>query len=221
MAFGIPNIERIVSKFLEGDSGITSIREIEFDKKYLWTIDFVDGAGSIKPPAPFDNFFPASDVSFPLGVIESFSTDVAHSQIQFPISTTARNLEVTFYDDDERTLLKWFSDWINKDILNEGEFISGIKDAHPLLSGTDSFDVTRNVAPCRKVVLALLSPFKKQVITKSLWVYPTGNLDLGLSQDSAPQTYTVSFAIVKDESFKGVNTGFSFDSIKEIIGRFI
>lgn len=224
MAFGIPNIERAVSNFLEGGTGITSIRNLEIDKNFLWAVDFVGGGDSLVPPAPFDVFFPASEVNLEIAKIESAEQELGQTSIKYPKRTSAKDFSVTFYDDEKRTLQRWFSDWINLDILNNGQWMSGLEDNHRLISGIDSFSNFRRVQPTRHIRLALLDAWRNNVKIYEYRVVPDGSLNFSGSQASEATTYTVSFSIIEDLTVRkrpSLSGGFSFQEVKNLIGRFV
>jgi hypothetical protein len=230
MAFGIPNIERIVSNFLEGGTGITAIRNVEYDKQFLWTVDFLDGqsdaiGASLAPPAPFDQFFPASDITIGMGTVQSEEREFGQTSIKFPRRSNAQNLSITFYDDEKRTLQKWMREWINIDIFNNGNFVSGLNDSHAPVTSTAQN--RSRVYPTREVRIALLDAYRKEVIPYHFRVYPEGDFQFTGSQDSSATTYSMDFVIVEDLGKRNTSKsagglfGFTFDDVKQLIGRFI
>ena len=224
MPFGLPNIEQSISKFLEGKSGITMIRAVEWDKKYLWTVDFKDtGVDSCNPPAPFDDFFPANDITIPMANLESMIFDTPQTSFKIPQRSQNMDITVTFYDDQKKTLLLWLKDWMQLDILNDGRFISGLQDKHKLVTGQDSFGKVRNVKPVRPMRVALLDAFKDEVQVYQFLVYPEGNIDWNGAQASDAQMYTITFSVVKVISEKD-RKSFSIlskEGVLESLGRFI
>lgn len=220
MAFGIPNIERVVSNFLEGGTGITALRSIEWDKNFLWTIDFPD----YTPPAPFDSFFPASEVSIPMGIIRDDIITFGQSEIRFPVGSQSRELSITFYDDEQRTLLRWMKDWMNLDILNNGQFLSALEDTHLTVEVDSITGKKRPVKPVRTIRLSLLEAFRKEVVSYSFGVFPTGEITYSGGQGSEATTYTMQFVIAEDLNRKAkVDSGDGgFATIaKQLIGRFV
>lgn len=223
MAFGIPNIERVVSNFLESGKGITQIRSVEWEKKFLWIVDFVD----FKPPAPFNEFFPANDITIPFGVLESHQIDLAQDVVNVPLRVVSGEITMTFYDDENRTLLKWFSDWMNLDIANNGKFVSGLADEHQSVSA-DSFGEVRKVRPVRQMRFAGLDAGRDETLVHNVWVYPDGEISFNGAQVSDAQTYTISFKVVKDSIKENAlrekpkqQDLLSTESLKSLVGRFI
>lgn len=233
MAFGIPNIERIVSNFLEGGTGITAIRSLEVEKKFLWTVDFpgkgISSQGSYNPyfapPSPFNDFFPAHDVSLPAYVIESSEYSLPMTSVNYPKRGGAKQMTISFYDDQDRTLFKWFKDWVDIDILNAGQFISGLEDQHVSVIPTLAEKENRPVHPYRTVRVAMLQAYRKEAIAFEFGVVPSGSMDWSGDQSSEANMLNVTFDIVADSTYgKLKKTGLQaqiFKEIKNIIGRFI
>lgn len=219
--FGLPNIEQSISNFLEGNKGITSVRSIEWEKKYLWVIDFVQN-GDHQPPAPFDNLFPANDVTMSFAISESNSLQLPQSAMKFPLQGGQSDISITFYDDQKRTLLTWLSDWVNLDLQNDGRFMSGMHDNHQVIKGVDSFGKARKVRPLRTLRLALLDSFKDEVLAYQFEVYPEGNIDWNGAQASDAQMYTINFVIVHKANAKDLSKFnlFSKAGVLETLGRF-
>lgn len=223
MAFGIPNIERIVSNFLEGGTGITAIRNVEFAKNFLWVVDFIESSESIAPPEPFNTFFPASDVTFPVSNLNVETVTFGQSAFDRPANESPRDINITFFDDESNTLLKYFFDWQVLDIKNKGGFMSGVKDSHQAVTA-DSFSVNRRVYPTRQIRLTLLDAYRSEKTTFTYLVYPKDSIDFAGAQASEARTYTISFAVVDDLTFKPKASsfgGFSFQTVLQSIGRFI
>lgn len=221
----IPGHEQIngaINSFFGADS-IDVIRSIDYDVKYLWAIRVVSGT----PPAPFDTFFPAQDVNVPMAISESETIEYAQTSMQVPIKTTGKEISITFYDNDKRSLLYWLTDWINIDIQNGGRYMSGIADDHNLASGlTRTVNISgagtsnNRVKPVRTIELTLLSKYKKIDKTIMYDVFPVGELPWSGDQSSEAQTYTMRFAIVKEyETASDKSTSF-LDIAKDILGKF-
>jgi hypothetical protein len=216
---GLPSIEQVVSNFLENGTGITALRSVEWDKKYLWTVDF---NGTYRPPAPFDKFFPANTVVAPFSFLESATLDLPNNTMHYPKREQQHDIQITFYDNDQRALLRWMTDWQRLDILNYGNFISGLGDTHTVV-GADSFGVSnRQVWPVRPVQIGLIDANHDQVLIKNYQVYPDGEITYNGSQESGPQTFTVNFKVVKmDLANKPTQSGSALAAVKSLVGRFI
>lgn len=221
MPFGLPNLEQKISKLIEGNSGITAIREIEWDRKYLWLVQFID-AGL---PEPFDGMFPASAVSFQLANLESDSFRFGQSELMLPVRAgSAKQISLTFYDDIDRTLSRWCTDWINLDILNNGQFVSCLKDSHKVVTEDSFGNSQRPVQPVKKLKISLVDGYRKE-LKETSWlfdVYITGEIEWSGSQDSAPQEYTVNLVIVGDSGkTKSSDSNAIVDTLRDVLGRII
>src|SRR5690606_27617885 len=107
MAFSLPNIQNIVSTFLGLNYGIQQLRTIEWGKNYLWAVRFIEP----KPPSPFNDFFPASSIELPQAVLDTFGFNLDQSTYKIPKNTSAKDISITFYDDDKSVLSRWIEEW--------------------------------------------------------------------------------------------------------------
>jgi len=218
---GGDKINNAVNSFLDGGAvGIETIRSINYGTTYLWTVDFIDTNG-IKPPAPFDAFFPASEVTFNLGIINSHTVEMGQSSITFPRNTTFKTVDVTFFDDENRSLQRWMSDWMNVDLLNYGEFMSGINDSHQVVAADSFGNSSRSVQPMRHIRIALLDKYKSETVVYNYNVVPDGNIDFGGTQASEASQFSMKFNIVEELGRPKAGDSSSFNFVRNILGRFI
>lgn len=217
---GADSINTAITDFLEGGVvGIDTIRSIDYGAAYLWTLDFIETDG-LKPPSPFDRFFPASEVTLNLGILNTQTIDLGQTAIPIPKNTSFKSIDITFYDDDSQSLQKWMRDWINLDILNDGQYMSGLNDKHPMVVA-DSFGGTRNVQPSRQLKLALLDKFKEEALVYNYLVSPEGTLDFQGSQAADATQFQMKFNIIQELGKpKNTDTGI-FADIKKQLGQFI
>jgi hypothetical protein len=215
-------------------SGIGQLRSVEYSKKYLWEVSFGGrGDDTLPPPAPFADFFPAIDLDMDEAILQEYGYEQYMSTYNVPHKTQAKEISLTFNDNDDNALFKWMSDWINIDILNHGHFISAILDDHiivdkknPNAVSVDSFGNSRKVKPLRKMSVSLLSSGRSKVLTRNFLVFPKGKLAFNGSQASAAQTYSMSFVVVSqlDDSINNDKAAF-LDKLKaasvDLFGRFI
>lgn len=200
--------------------GIGFLRDVEWGKKYLWAVRFTEP----KPPAPFDNFFPASEVSVPESSVNSYNFDQGQSSYRVPQRSETKEISMTFYDDNKGTLFNWFKNWINIDILNEGKFVSCLKDSHTPSKSPYGYTT---VFPTRTLEIQKLNeslePISGEI--RVYTVYPEGTIEWSGGSSSEAQSYTVTFNIVgeseptatkpNEDKFKAaVNKG------AQLLGRF-
>lgn len=159
---------------------LEKVRGIEWGRKYLWDIRF-DSA-----PSPFDQWFPAIEVSEPTAVLESYKFDGFMSQYSVPLRSGLKKLSITFVDDVNQTLAKWMTDWINSKIQNNGRYVSSLSSSVKLVQ-----------------ILKLNS--NRAIIDQSgYWVYPETEFKFEGSNDSAAPQYSVPFVIVGTAAVKPV-----------------
>ena len=217
---GIKDAVSSVEKFLDSGRGISALRNVDWDRKYLWLIEFEKSG--IVPPSPFNDWFPASTVT--VNDTSQSKEEFKFGQVHLAIPTgqsSAPTMSITFYDDVNRILQKWFTDWIKLDIQNNGEYISGLDDTH-IAESSDSFGVYRNVSPVRAVNLIYLNLDRSNFKVKKYYIVPDGEFSKELSQASEAMEYTLSFNIVGE----GVGTSGSVDNslintAKDLLNRLI
>jgi hypothetical protein len=216
----IRNIVNTVEGFLDGSRGISKLRSVDWDRRYLWIVEFDKKV--FAPPAPFNDWFPASDVSIQNRSVVQEEFTFGQNKMEFPTSMgSAPTMSITFYDDVERTLQKWFDDWIHLDIQNNGKYISGLLDDHTAESA-DSFGNTRQVYPVRDINLILLDLARNSYLTYTFAVTPNGNFDKEYSQASEATTYTMNFSIVgQTGGTKGSTDSSIFNVIRDLVNRVI
>lgn len=218
---GAENINNAITNFLEGGVvGIESIRSINYGTNYLWTMDFIDTNG-LKPPQPFERFFPASDVTLNLGKIEDHTFEAGHTSLSFPRKTGFKSIDITFYDDEKRGLQRWMSDWINIDILNNGEFMSGLNDSHTIVIPDSFGSSSRGVQPIRQVKLALLDRSREEALVYNYLIVPTGDLDFQGTQASEATQFQMRFNIVQQLGNPKAEDPGVFQQVKKVIGQLI
>ena len=212
------SINNAVNSFFGADS-IDILRNTDWQTQYLWTVDFIE----FGPPAPFDAYFPASDVSFPMGIVEEGNLLTGQSDFYFPVGTKSKELSVTFYDDNSNTMLNYFKDWMELDIGNDRKFTSGLLDKHAVVRArTCVISDGGLVHPTRTIKISLLGRYKKSIQTHTYRVFPIGQFDFAGTQASEAKTYTMQFRIVHDMDAKVAKTSASFEDIaKDLLSRFM
>lgn len=106
---------------MAGLSEIGQIRKVEWGATYLWDIYFPDA------PYPFNDWFPASNVSEPLIQPMFESQSFGLIKLDFPKNTGALSMSITFYDDVNLTLETWLREWYNK-IFNDFMHVTPLYD---------------------------------------------------------------------------------------------
>lgn len=217
------NIVNRLESFLDSGSGISLIRGIDWDRRYLWFLDFeVPADDELKLQAPFDRFFPASEVSLNNISVESEEFQFGQNRLSFPKGQASTpTMTINFYDDINRTLIRWFYDWVNLDIQNNGMFVSGLLDSHTSVA-PDSFGKVRAVRPIRRVKVTLLNLDRSVFSIQSFDVVPTGDIAREFSNAAEAATYNVTFNIVGDYPVtRGESNSGVLGLLKELANRVI
>ena len=188
--------------------GIGQLRSIEWGKKFLWDIKFVDPQDHISGPNParglgkkFQDFFPASDVRENIGTMTSYEWQIYMSTFKTPRQTSLFDLDVTFFDDATDTLLNWIDDWINITILNGGQFLTPLEECVRLLQ-------------VRK-----LNGRRETISENSYWVFPEGPISYLGSSSSDPKQYFLKFIIAGTASKSGAQESNTVETLIRSFGR--
>jgi hypothetical protein len=165
---------------------------IEWSREHLWDIKF--GPGSSSPPVPFDQWFPASDVSYPTGIVELKTFDGPLSEFSIPIKTRERQLSITFFDDFEHVLLDWFTWWMNSMF---GNTMASTSSEYLTPSYVQTLDQVT-----KQVFISRLNSQRKEITLNSgnvyidsFKVFPTDVIGFKGGSDAKPNVYTVKFVI--------------------------
>jgi hypothetical protein len=149
-------------------------------------------------PSPFNSWFPASDVSEPIGALQSGMYDLFTSTYRIPHNRPPMDLRVSFFDDQRNVLAGWISFWINSTILNSGKGVSPIG----------------SPGVCKIVMIAKLDSMKNIIRTNSYWVYPDGIVTFEGTNSAQATKYTVNFVIAgivgEKASFGGASDSAGF-----------
>jgi len=162
-------------------SDLDQVRTVAWAKNNLWQVHFVPS-----PPYPFDTWFPAFDFNMNTAILTTWHPEGYHqADTEVPESTTTYTITLGFYDDENDTLLKYFTDWIDK-ILGTCDLgyteIMPVKQAARMLI-TKRFNTRRSIV-------------EKSPVTKSLMVIPTGAINFVGSANLALNTYSINFVVV-------------------------
>jgi len=188
----LPNLDagRLIRKALGMDQfGIDQVREIEWRKSYLWNFKFLKTTNSNSPspgpPKPFQDFFPATQLTETIATLRSESFEVPGGTIIVPRKTGPRKLIVTYYDDEYNTLLHYFRDWF-KYIADDGLIA-------PLANC------------CRLVAVNKLNSYQEVISTSAYWVFPDGDLMWEGTSTSEASSYQIEFVIASEIQYSEVS----------------
>lgn len=175
--------------------GIEDLRSVRWGASYCWDVRFL-GA-----PRPFDKWFPASEVTVNVATIKSHTFEAANTSFAFPIGTSAADLNITFYDDEDHTLLNWFTAWMNGVIVAQAESGGTLKESKGTQQLVTSIQEIEVVKLNRQREIAdhgvQFNGNMYQISSSSTYkVYPTEAINFKGNSQSGIEQYSVSFQIV-------------------------
>ena len=158
--------------------GKNNIREVNWGATHLWDIRFDDA------PPPFNGWFPAVDVEENVFTLETKQLEFYMSTYELPVTTTLFDLKITYLDDVNLTLQKWFTKWINVEILNNGQAITPLDECCKRVH-ISKFNHQRNNP----------NSDSNSVQQSSYWVFPKGGMHFNGTSDSEVVSKTVELVI--------------------------
>jgi len=159
------------------------VRNINWSRNYLWDIRFPDA------PAPFNNWFPATDVTIDMGVITSESFEIFTTNFSLPIRTAERTMSITFIDDARHTLVDWLTYWMASIVSHGDNVPSGVQ---TLESAVKSVYIARLDNRHNALIVGNI------VYIEAYGVYPDGKIQfLGSSDNGGVNSYTQNFIIAE------------------------
>lgn len=153
---------------------LDQMRRIEWGRSYHWDIKFT---GSDSPAFPFNEFFPAVSVDEQISSLSTLDVDAFGTSLKFPLKSSVKNIQITFLDDKNHTLLTWLSTWVNSTILNNGNYVATLDES------------------VRQLIIQKVDNNRRNLIQTSYWVFPEGPVTYVGNSDSAINQYTVSFVV--------------------------
>lgn len=160
---------------------INQVRSIEWSRSYMWDIAIPSA------PSPFNDWFPASNVTEPLASVESYNFEVHVNSFSVPKSVGRRALSITFNDADDRRLETWIKTWMTSTIFPTGG-VAGLKDT----------GVIKDIS-----ITKFRHLNKSRVILSHVTYicYPEGELMFQGGSTAEATVFTVNFVVV------GINPG--------------
>lgn len=187
---------------------LNQVSKIQWGVTYQWDVAF-DTAPEYNdlpnPPYPFDTWFPATSVKENLATISSQQFEAHLTNFSIPIRTLEQTIDLTFPDDNHHTLLTFFSDWINKDILNNGSYIAPVSDIvrklyvvkYHVKTVYKTQSVTQTVNG-KQTTRDKKVPASTEIIPEMnvYYVYPDTTLDFEGNSDSGIHEYSITLKVV-------------------------
>lgn len=152
---------------------IEKLRQIEWARQYKWEVEFFDPP----LPAPFNSFFPASDIDFGSASINNSTIDAPMRPGEIPFGTDTHHISITFYDDENLTVQTYMEDW-QKSVYNKGMYVAALSSA------------------ARKIHIRYLNSINRVKKEYKYQIIPQGEIkNLGTSNSDA-NTFSLEFVIV-------------------------
>jgi hypothetical protein len=151
-------------------TSINQMRGVEWAKNFLWDMMIV-GA-----PAPFDSWFPATEVTEPLASLASHQFTHHIQEFAVPKNTTMSQMSITFLDSYNYKLAQFMSDW----------YASILGDYTGLQCLTDAV---------KEIHIQKLSYRRNVLSHHQYWCYPDGAFNLQLSSSPGPLTHQITLNV--------------------------
>lgn len=165
----------------------SEVRAIEWGNTFRWVVRFDNS------PAPFNKWFPATDVEEGQWNLESRTIEVGLTTYKLPISTSNLDLKVTFIDTQRRSVREWLRKWVRKDILNDDKHLGFLDEI------------------ARRVEVIKLSNKGEIIQANSYYVYPEGSQYWNGNNSPEADTGMVEFVILSSNI--GAVTGAVSDTV--------
>ena len=161
-------------------TGIEQLRKVEWGKTYLWDIKFLSGEKD-KLPAPFDQWFPATNVDETLYDIAAYSFDGGmNTGLKIPQSSNAKTIRITFVDKGfekgSLTLAEWLSAWANA-VVGNGKYVLTLYEA------------------VKSLIITKMNSQREITAASSYYVFPEGKLSFVGTSESGIPTYDANFIV--------------------------
>ena len=189
---------------------VTDLKGIDWAKSFLWSFKFeqssifgkVRGAnGGLKNydlPKGYHSWFPCIDLVDSLQVVENKSIQTAFSTYDIPMGSTPKSLKISFIDDQQHTILRWFEDWMNY-VLRKDVSLSGSRDLDETQIKSDT-NAEGGILPlknaARQVKYYQLNSKYTEVIERTYLVSPTGDITFNGNSSSDMLQYSIDLNIV-------------------------
>ena len=159
---------------------IDDLRNVEWSRTYLWDIKFGPGNDNDLqpgPPAPFNNWIPASDYSETAHISNTLVLPFYLSQYKFMQTGSNTDIQMSLHDDVYGTMYRWLSDWFRY-CLDDSDGVATLQNAY------------------RTLYVIKLDGAKNILKTYTYYVIPEGTITENLNSNSDTKIYNLSVAVV-------------------------
>lgn len=177
----------------------------DWARSYLWDIKFFNpgpNADGIQPYSlsPFDEWFPAVDVEEPFFDIESQTFPFYNRSLVIPKEQGDLKLNITFMDNENRVLSRWFKQWVEVFIFNKGNYVSTLSEC------------------LRKLTIRKLNHERMITEETTYFIYPNQTFGDSLKSDNAISQFTLSFVVasyMRNDPVQAPSTSLSTSLIRQ------
>jgi len=171
------------------------VQTVNWGRTHLWDVRFRGTALNDlqPPPSPFNDWFPANDVDNMVLALDSHTIDTPLRGYKLPKSSGAKEIKLTFYDDENGTLEQWLEEWVNEKILHDEYYVEYLENCVLALEflrlrsslKTDPISTTENIRGRPTL----------ENSQRTYLVYPEGTLSFHGDSDANIHTYNMNFVI--------------------------
>ena len=150
---------------------IENLRAVQWDKSNLWDITIDD-----MPTSPFTGWIPVNDVQ--LGFFGVSGESIGSTGLEIPYTRTVPTFNLSYYDDEELTITKFFTDWLKSMVSDDGYDVMLLEDAQ------------------KKITIQKLNSVLDEAT--QTWIfnaYPTGNIEYHGDSDGSLSVYSLTFTV--------------------------
>jgi len=164
---------------------LQKLQSVEWGKSNLWNVKFADTPRTTpKLPAPFNEWFPATDISEGLAEVTSQAIPIYLSSYAIPFNTTELSISLTFVDDVNHSLCTWVSEWMRKIVNSEYDSKSNVGGVVETLEGS-----------VKTLYVEKLNLDKTIYKLDTYYVFPSGNISFAGTSTGGVPSYTITFNI--------------------------
>lgn len=176
------------------------LNQVDWGLSYFWNVRWTGIALSSSatydlPDGQFASWFPASTIDEDIAAVESYTFHARGGSWKVPFRRgIVRQIRMSFYDDEDNTLLDWFDQWIN------GSAASTDPASDPDTVGIFDRAGTR-VSPIKDCVRQLeVNRLNSDGTTgnnvpREYWVYPDGLITFHGNSSSEARVFSVTLII--------------------------
>lgn len=170
---------------------VEQMRMIQWARSWDWAIRFMDTDPYSKFPAEFQQWFPATDVTYQMANLESMIIQAGLTEISFPYTTPMKTVNMTIVDGGSIVRPHQNQSWGHRSVLALHKWLN-----YWFFSITNHYLGTACLAnACKHLVIYHLSPGDKLIGARSYAVFPQGEVSFNGGSGGDPSTLEATFVI--------------------------